>query len=803
MTTANMLISVNNQGIPIMGNRNTGQWIPSLNDGKWGLGTFYLDDVPLGEPISFFLEEDSVGKQFCAQQYEIVENTEKKGKIHFWGKDEKLSLHIYASISASSPAIIFEYELDPIHPIYHRVFISIPFYTSEAVFMKYPYEDTLFGKEGKRWCIDTDISRAPVILGCEKLNGQEVYLSAGYHLEDEFYAAHVEIDSQNTPEAPFRLYSPFKGMARALDLQCITELELLRVELTKEKEESIKNFRFLVSMGHSQYECLKGYIDNCGYNKDTSIRYPIHRAVEMLMDMYKNAPGYIPGKGYTQLIRTDTGRYDTTVPHGWYSKYICPGPQVQLGYELYRYWCRHREETWARERAFEMADFLVSQQLSSGQYTIYNTDMGTLYQSNSEDMQSEELFGFYYNIGDMNLGAHHLYMLYDEVLKTEGIDKREWKEAAQKCILFAVNMTEEDGSLGRNYNINGKCDKYAPAISEALLAMDYMYADTGDEKIHNTQLRIEKWLYQNFVHTNNWADGCMDGGAWVGGGKPPKNNDAIGIMGFMCYCAQMHIRTGEERYLQMAKDAFAYQWAAVIPVQIPGFTHETRGLVREQDFYSAYVLPMRINDYVDCLPYLSKVTGDPLFMQFFRIILQTEMDYQEKNFDYKGIHIGLECSYEGREPIDKLGERNSVYIIRFAALFLKAVNSPLNLMYVGGPDWGIGLDYNLPFNPCIGKDMPYILSCTGMVRNLTWDPDNKIIHIWTYDTENDSTTLELVWNSCPFPVENAKIITSDGEWPAAELYQNESDTLTIVSSNTSAPSKMIELLLDSRTLLNN
>ena len=50
-------------------------------------------------------------------------------------------------------------------------------------------------------------------------------------------------------------------------------------------------------------------------------------------------------------------------------------------------------------------------------------------------MQSEELFGFYYNIGDMNLGAHHLYMLYDEVLKTEGIDKREWKEAAQEMYL--------------------------------------------------------------------------------------------------------------------------------------------------------------------------------------------------------------------------------------------------------------------------------------------------------------------------------------------------------------------------------
>lgn len=798
MSIDQKLISVTKQGIPILGFPETVQWIPSHKNGKWGLGTFLLEGTSLGKPLPFFLEEESVGKQYCTEKYEILENSEKKGRIHFWGKDEKLDIHIYVSISASSPTVTFEYELDPIHPVYHRVFAAIPFFSNKAVFMKYPYEDTLLPEKRTRWCVDTDVSRAPVILGCENLNGQEVYLSAGYHLDDEFYSAHVEIDSKNAPEAPFRLYSPFKGMARALDLQCITELELLRVDLSQERKDSVKKFRFLVSAGRSQYECLKGYIDNCGYDKFTSLRYPIDRAVEMLMDMYKNAPGYIPGKGYTQLIRTDTGRYDTTVPHGWYSKYICPGPQVQLGYELYRYWIRHKEETWARQRAFEMADFLVSQQLPSGQYTIYNTDMGTLYQSTSEDMQSEELFGFYYNIGDMNLGAYHLYMLYDAVHKEEGLDKKEWKEAAQKCIMFAVNMTGEDGSLGRNYNAKGECDKYAPAISEALLAMDYMYADTGNEKIHDTQLRIENWLYQNFVRTNNWANGCMDGGAWVGGGKPPKNNDAIGIMGFMCYCAQMHIRTGEERYLQMAKDAFSYQWATVIPIQIPGFTHATRGLVREQDFYSAYDLPMRINDYVDCLPYLSKVTNDPLFMQFFKIILQTEMDYQEKIFDYKGIHIGLECSYEGREPIDRTGERNSVYIIRFAALFLKAVKSPLNLMYVGGPDWGMGLDYNLPFDPCLGSKMPYILSCTGMVRNLNWDSDSKTIHIWTYDTENDSTTLEIVWNSCPYILKEARIITSDREYMAADLYQPDSDTLTIVSCNPSAPSKMIELILGSR-----
>jgi hypothetical protein len=286
----------------------------------------------------------------------------------------------------------------------------------------------------------------------------------------------------------------------------------------------------------------------------------------------------------------------------------------------------------------------------------------------------------------------------------------------------------------------------------------------------------------------------MNGGAWVGGGTPPKNNDPIGIMGFMCYCAQMHIQTGDERYLLMAKDAFVYQWSVVIPVQIPGFTHMTRGLVREQDFYSAYDLPMRINDYVDCLPYLSKVTGDPVFMQFFKIILQTEMDFQEKEHRYKGIHIGLEPSYEGREPIDKLGERNSVYIIRFAALFMKAVKSPLAYQYVGGRDWGLGLDYYLPFDPCLGEDMPYILSCTGMVRNLSYEEEKNAIHIWTYDTEQTQVTLELRWNSKHLDLARTKILTSDGDYPALSVYDPDSDTLVIHASNSLAPSKKIDII---------
>lgn len=795
MTSNKALISIIPEGIPVLENSLGIRWQPSYMDGRYGLGTFCLNGTPLGGSVTSFLEEESVGKQFTVTNYEIIENSPSRGVLRLYGTDEKLGISILAEITHDSPSITFTYTLDPIHPLYHPVFVTIPFYSRQAVFLKYPYEDTLTANYQGRWTINTDFSRVPVVFGCEELGGQEYYLSAGYHLDDAFYQGCFEIDCQNYPDAPFKLFSQFKGMARALDLQCITELELLRVDLTKERKESLKTLRFIVSAGYSQYQCLKGYMDKCGYEKEATIRYSIQRAVEQLMDMYKHAPGYIKGKGYTQLIRTDTGRYDTTVPHGWYSKDICPGPQVQLGYELYRYWLLHKEETWARERAFEMADFLVEQQLPDGQYGMYNTDTGEKTKASSEEMQSEALFGYFYNTGDMCLGAYHLYMLYHEVLREEGIEHSSWKEAAQKCIRFAIRMTGEDGSLGRNYNASGQCDKYAPSISEALMAMDYMYEDTKDESIRECQLKIEHWLYRTFIRTNNYADGCMDGGAWVGGGTPPKNNDAIGIMGFMCYCAQMHMHTGQERYLEMAKDAFAYQWAVVIPVQLPGFTHATKGLVREQDFYSAFDLPMRINDYVDCLPYLSKVTGDPTFMQFFKIILQTEMDYQEKSNPYRGIHIGLECSYEGREPIDKLGERNSVYIIRFAALFLKAVRSPFAYQYVGGPDFGIGLDYYLPFQPCLGDDMPYVLSCTGMVRNLSYEEDRNQIHIWAYDVEKEEITLEIRWNSKHLDIGKATVATPNGQFPAKDFYDAASDTLTITASNGDAPSKKVDIIL--------
>lgn len=779
-------------GMPVMGNTLGAKWLPFKNNGRYGLGTFSFHDVPLGPPLPWFLSEENLCAEYTVSDCEIVENTPHKGTLRFHGIAGKMGLTITATMTSQSPAIVFNYAIDPIHPSYHRVFVRIPFFTKDSLFLKYPYEDTLYA-DSPRWSVETDISRSPVVFGCEKIQGKNYYLCAGYHLEDSFDESRFEIEASEHPDAPFKLFAPFKGMARHLDLQCITELELLRVDLAKERKDSIRHFRFIVSMGDTQYDCLKGYVDNNGYDLDPHICYSIENACGQLYDTYKNAPGYIPGKGYTQLIRTDTGRYDSTVPHGWYSKYICPGPSVQLGYELYQYYLRNPKETWARERAFEMADFIVKSQFENGLFTNVNTDTAKLFHEGSGDtFLSESLSGFFFNAADMNLGAYHLYMLYDAVKEHEHEAHESWRTAAQKTIRTTMKFMGEDGSLGRNYSLDGKCDLLCAAAGETLMALNYMYRDTKDEKVRQYRDLLDSWVYNTYIFKNDFADNCMDGGAWVGGGTPPKDNDTMGLMGYVCYCAQRYQETGDPTCLQRAKDAFIYQLLCTIPIEIPGFTHRTRGLIREQDFYSAFDLPMRVNDYLDCLPYLSKETDDPLFAQFGSVILQTEMDYQEKINPYRGFHIGLQCDYDGRTPIDSIAERNSIYIIRFAALFLKAVNGPLNYPYAGGKTWGVGRDYYLPFNPDLGAHMPYVRSCTGMIRNLTVSADQKSVTIWAYDTSHPSVTIEIALDGFCAP-EDLTIRTSSAVYHGIDCCEG-SDILIFTVTNADAPSKMIELI---------
>ena len=778
--TTNKSIITEHEGIPVLENTLGCKLVPYHGETGWGLGTFYVDDVQIGDTLTCFFEEETVIRSYMAQGYKILSNDAEKGEICFFGKDGKIAFEIVISLSNTNSAYNINYTFDPIHPIFHSVFVRAPFYSEKISFVKYPYEDTIFKNPTVTWSVNTDKSRAPFLFGKEILNGKDYFVGVGYSLNEKFDEGRFEYNPIENQGAPFKVFSPFKGMSRATDLQCVTKLELLHVDLEEDYKQSSHHFSLSIATAKSQFACIRSFIDACGYDKTIKIRNSIDDSVNALMKLYKNIPGYVEGKGYHQLVRVDTGDFDTTVPHGWYSKYLVTGPQVQLGFELYKYWQKNKSETWARERAIEMANFLLQMQNEQGAFSNWDTDLGGNAIMHPDNVEGTEFNSCIYTISDIALGAYHLYLLADAMYREESIKRPDWEDAAEKAVAFIANQVKENGELGRNYDLSGRYDKLGTGTVMALFAMDYVFEKIGDEKLKDTKERLEQWLYREYIQYNNWADGCIDGGAWQGGDwPPPHNNDTLGILPFASYCVQMHQKTGDEHYIQMASDVIGYQWLTMVPIEIPGFKYGTRGLSREQDFYSTFDVPFRIDEFNDCLPYLSKVTGDPFFMQFYRILLQTQMDYQEREKPYAGFHIGLECNTNGREPLNKLAERNSCYIVRFASMFLKSVSSPMCYRYVGGEGWGFGIDYNLPFIPDFGPAAPYVMSCTSMVRNITWETERQVLEVLVYDKKAKQGILEVKWTSLIQKISNIKIDINGEVSSASDYYIESTQTIRI------------------------
>ena len=781
-------------GVPILENSLGCRLVPYKEGQYFGLGSFYMNGKKLGGVVTYFVAEETADKTYRASKYKIIENSPEKGVIRFSGKDGKLEFHVTITLLNNSPGYKISYEFDPIHPIYHPLYINVPFKSSFMTFVKYPYEDTLRPGFNDRWVIISDRGRVPFIFGCENIDGEAFFVGVGYCLTEDFvkgtFIGRIEFDPIKYPETSLKIYTPYHGMARPINLQCVTRLELLRhINLGEESKKIKRTLEIVVSTAKNQYDCVKGYIDQSGYDLSISAYRSIDDAVAALISVYKNTPGYIKGKGYYQLIRFDTGDYDTTLPHGWYSKYIITGSQMQLAYQLYKYWEDHQHETWAKERATEIADFVVKE--NKGIFLTIDADTGGTSVIHPYNIEGTPFKEYIYSMKSMSAGALYLYKLYLEMKRFEGVDRTDWKNVTIKTMEHIINLMGPNGELGRNYNERGEYDKATSGLGLVLLALNHIYNETLDEKFKTARDKLEKWLYDQFIRLNDWCNASGDAGAWQGEGwPPPHNNDCMGALTFATYCVYRYIETREEKYLQMAKDAVAYYWLATVPVQFPGYKYVTRGLQREQDFYSCFDVPFKSDEIIDCLPLLSKITGELFFIKLYRLLIQTQLHYQAIDKPYPAFYIGLESDETGREPADKIAEENVAYIVKFASTFLDSVNSPYAYRYVGNEKEGVGLDYNITFS--LNPNAPYILSASTMVRDISWDEKNKILSIVLYDKNKKEGILDILWKPEIYSISETKI-EIDGKILNASKFYNPKDKIISVHYKHEYPIKIIRL----------
>lgn len=693
-------------------------------DGKYGLGTFYFNDVPLGKPIPYFLTEDNIWETsrntfqtlwpgtwqpyFLADTFEIISNSEQEGAIKFNGRMGKYSGSVTIRLNQGGTGYQLDYAMNILETIKHPLYVSGPFNPEAMQFVQFPFETPLSPPFTGHWSITPTLSMVPLMFGCEQIDQKNYFVGVGYQLEkDEYKKGELKYDAARP--APFQVYfiSPYSSGWYGAGYR---------------HPRNTVSLHIVISTASTQYDCVKGYRLMSGYDITAPVRHTLDDALASVFNMYEKTTAYVAlppykNKAYHHQIKPSTG----AAPPTGYGAWINIGINAQLGYQLYRYWQRNPDEKWARERALNTAGFFMEVQKEDGSVPSLWDPKEKIFRSYSKINTDA---GYIYLMDRQAAGAYNLYRLYLARKESEGKTDEALKKSALKAMDYIVRKVQTEGVLGRNYNEKGTHDM-VPAPNEALIALDFFYAHTGDKKYDEAREVLEKVTYNTHVFKNHWYDWSSDWGGWDGAGEPPWDIDGLNSLTFATYCAYRHMRTGDPKYIEWAKTVASWNWLITIPVQFPGFKHVTKGLTREQDHYLTYDIPFRTTLFNDCYPYLSMITGDRYFFDFYKMIIQTQHAYQHPdNMGLGGaFDIGLWWEDSGAEPKDVLGEEDINYIVEFCSMYLESVTSPYAYRYVGGPDWGSGLDYDLAFKPEFRKEGPYIASSSTNCTGGSWNQD--------------------------------------------------------------------------------
>lgn len=744
-------------------------------DGRYGLGTFYFDGVALGAPIEYFATESNVffasssdqfqqlypgswSPHYQASKYEILENTSECGTIKFSGGSGKLDGSVTITLLQGSTGYKLDYDMKMRKAVKHPLYVSGSFFSKNMRFVQYPGEDPIIAPFQSQWEIIPTRATVPFMFGSQVIDGKEYYVGVGYQLGKDDYR-HGKLQYNAAEIAPFQIYftnsQPSGWFGRDGKFQ----------------------LHIVISTAATQWDCVSGYRSQSGYDISTPIRRTLDNSLKGVMNMYKESTVYVSlppfkNKAYHQQVNPYTG----SAPLYGYGAYIPIGVNVQLAYQFYIYWQKHPDETWAKERAINMANFCVETQATSGAIpTLWDPKAKRFraYQSPMDEL------GYIYATCQQSIAAHSLYRLYLARLEAENIAMPKWKDAAIKAINDIASKVQPDGLLGRSYDKNGKYDN-ACAANWPLIALDYFYDKTGDKKYDEARARLEKWVYKNFVYPNLWTSWSSDGAGWRFG-PSPHNIDLLNSQSFATYCIFRHMRTNDPKYIEWAKHIISYNWLGTIPIQFPGYKNVTKGLVREQDWYTTYDVPFRVCMYIDFFPYLSMITGDRFFQDFYKLMIQTQMAYQNLPPMMQSFNIGLEWDESGSEPLDEIGEQQRNYIVEFCSMFLESVNSPNAYRYVGGPDWGVGLDYDITFTPDFKKNEPYIAAASTNLASEKWDTSTKTIAGTLLGDTGDKGVLYVKWTDDKDPANNCTVVINGEILDKKSMNYNPNQNLLMIN----------------------
>jgi hypothetical protein len=281
-----------------------------------------------------------------------------------------------------------------------------------------------------------------------------------------------------------------------------------------------------------------------------------------------------------------------------------------------------------RQRAFEQVDFVLR-----GQHLDPDDpDFGAIETNYELDNKVFVTKDHSPNIGyriDMNAyAARYMLKLWQRVKQREGVDRKDWHQAAVRIADWIVRQQHPDGGLPQVANNTTGTRSISVISGRALVAMPEIYKITGDERYARVAERMEKFLREK-----------VEGQYWFTGHHPdlwPADYEADSVWCAAEYWLDKYEHTGDKRDLAHAEADAYFAFLMLCPKQLSWVKNPTQTCHTEQQHYLQYSNYCYCNQKIRCLYRLGAHSGNSLFMQLADRIMQSCFWAQETSGPFKG-----------------------------------------------------------------------------------------------------------------------------------------------------------------------
>jgi len=362
-------------------------------------------------------------------------------------------------------------------------------------------------------------------------------------------------------------------------------------------------------------EIVTAWIDLTGFQVDASlqVREP-QEAFDLALQGRRHMSSWKPGIGYE---------------HHKGTPFVYVGNSPYIAYFEYRLHELTRDALW-RQRAFEQIDFALQGQQPSGVFhtSWYFEHVPRPGGVTAQGFCSWDWMHDGYKV-DINVWmARYILHTWERVKTVEGVDRRDWYDAAIASLHWVLEQRNPDGGLPQCVNIATGEHSCSVVSGRALVALPKIAEITGDDRYLQAAAGLETFL-RDGVEGRFWYTGMHPD-------LPPEDYEQDSLFAVVEYWLDQHDASGKAETLE---HALANAYLALLywcPKQLSWVTSLTQCAHSEQQNFNQYSVYCYGNRKIQCLDRLHRKTGISLFQQLTKRVMQLNFYVQVAQGPYRG-----------------------------------------------------------------------------------------------------------------------------------------------------------------------